>query len=34
MKKSLPDRLEKLNQGKWKKFATLVFASERGFFPA
>lgn len=33
MKKSLPDRLEKLNQGKWKKFATLALASERELFP-
>ena len=33
MKRSLPDRLEKLNQGKWKKYAAMALESQRELFP-
>lgn len=33
MKKGLPERLEKLNQGKWRKYAAMALASGRELFP-
>lgn len=33
MKRTLPDRLSNLSQGKWKKFADMALASTRELFP-